>query len=88
MVEQWFIKMMAHHFKVAQGLFWLQKVYKYSLRVATLELGPSLLNPRPVCFPLQQGKLPDGESWKDRLKIIQNPHSTSVLGRVVCGSFS
>lgn len=73
MLGQWFIKTTAHHFKVAEGLFSPPKIYKYSLRVAKRTLDSSLQNPRPLHFPLRQGKLPGGEGREDTLK--NNPES-------------
>lgn len=51
--------------KLAEGLFWPPKIYKYGLRVVKLEPDPSLQPPHSVPFPLRQEKLPSGKGQED-----------------------
>lgn len=60
MMGQWFIKTTALHFKLAEGLFWPPKIYKYGLRVAKLELEPGLQTPVHYTFYYVKRSCPVG----------------------------
>lgn len=68
MIGQWLIKTIAHHFRVTEGLFWTQKIYKYGLRLSKLELEPGLHSPHPLSFSLYKGKLLCGEGHGGEIK--------------------
>lgn len=59
--------------KLAEGLFWPQKIYTYGLRVAKLEPNPGLQTSHSLPFPLHQGKLLSGVGQENTLK--NNPES-------------